>query len=273
MDEKFERLRAILRGYGSVCIGYSGGVDSVFLAKAALDELGPDRVLAVTGLSAAYPAVQHDVALECARRFGIPHEHIGTDELADPAYAANATDRCYHCKSELWSKLTELAAERGLAVVLDGSNADDAGDFRPGMQAARELGVRSPLLEAGLTKSEIRELSRRLGLPTWEQPAAPCLSSRLPYGLGVTPERLRQVEEAEAIVRGHGFREFRVRHHGESARIEVMPGELERALKLAGDLDVRIRALGFRRVLIDVEGFRSGALNEGLPLVQLRATA
>lgn len=268
MDDKFERLGSILRECGSVCVGYSGGVDSVFLARAAVDELGPANVLAVTGLSAAYPAVQHEVALDCARRFGIPHLHVRTDELEDPGYAANPSNRCYFCKSELWTKLVAVAAERGYAVVLDGSNADDAGDHRPGMQAARELGVRSPLLEAGLTKAEIRELSRRLGLPTWEQPAAPCLASRLPYGLSVTPERLRQVEEAEEVVRGYGFREFRVRHHGDAARIEVVPTEIARLLDQAAELDARLRRLGFRRVLVDVEGYRRGALNEGLPLVQ-----
>src|SRR5690554_1012973 len=155
LEQKFERLAEILRECGSVCIGYSGGVDSVFLAKAAVDTLGPDRVLAVTGMSASYPAVQHEMALDCARRFGIPHEQIDTDELHDPNYVANPSNRCYFCKTELWSKLTALATARGYAVVLDGSNADDVGDYRPGLDAAREQGVRSPLMEAGLTKAEI----------------------------------------------------------------------------------------------------------------------
>lgn len=269
IDDKFERLAAVLRECDSVCIGYSGGVDSVFLAKSAVDVLGAERVLAVTGMSPAYPAVQHETALECAHRFGIPHEHIGTDELDDPNYAKNSSSRCYFCKSELWTKLLELADRRGYATVLDGSNADDTGDYRPGLQAARELGVRSPLLEAGLTKAEIRELSRRLGLPTWEQPAAPCLSSRLPYGLGVTPRRLEQVEAAEEVVRALGFREFRVRHHGDAARIEVVPAEIRRALEHASHIDERLRRIGFERVVLDVEGYRRGALNEGLSLVQL----
>src|SRR5690606_15227256 len=188
LEEKHARLVEILRECGSVCIGYSGGVDSVFLAKVAVDVLGPENVLAVTGRSATYPAVQLEMALACVRQFGIPHEEIETDEMSDPNYVANPANRCYFCKTELWSKLTALAAARGYAVVLDGSNADDAGDHRPGMRAAQELGVRSPLLEAGLTKAEIRELSRCLGLPTWDQPSAPCLASRLPYGLSVTPE-------------------------------------------------------------------------------------
>mgnify|MGYP001184929432 CR=1 FL=1 len=271
LEQKFERLAEILRECGSVCIGYSGGVDSVFLAKAAVDTLGPDRVLAVTGMSASYPAVQHEMALDCARRFGIPHEQIDTDELHDPNYVANPSNRCYFCKTELWSKLTALATARGYAVVLDGSNADDVGDYRPGLDAAREQGVRSPLMEAGLTKAEIRELSRRMGLPTWEQPAAPCLSSRLPYGLAVTPERLRQVEDAETVLRAEGFREFRVRHHGDVARLEIAGVEMERALDRAAPIVAALEAIGFERVVLDVEGYRRGALNEALPLVQLRA--
>jgi len=271
LEQKFTRLTELLEEFGSVCIGYSGGVDSVFLSKVALDVLGPERVLAVTGLSEAYPGVQHEMALECVRRFGIPHLEIETHELDDPNYAANPSNRCYFCKSELWSRLAEVAAERGLAVVLDGSNADDVGDHRPGMQAARERGVRSPLLEAGLTKAEIRELSRSLGLPTWDLPAAPCLASRIQYGIAVTPKRLRQVEDAETILRGAGFREFRVRHHGDIARLEVAPGELHRALELAPGLARQIRGLGFERVLLDLQGYRRGALNESITLTQLTA--
>lgn len=270
---KYAVLTEILRECGSVCIGYSGGVDSVFLSVAAVDVLGRERVLAVTGRSAAYPGVQHRTAVDCARRFGIPHEELETDELSDPNYAANPSDRCYFCKTELWTKLGEFARERGLAVVLDGSNADDAGDWRPGLLAAREQGVRSPLLEAGLTKAEIRALSKRRGLPTWDQPAAPCLSSRLPYGLAVTPRRLRQVEAAEAALRRRGFREFRVRHHGDAARIEVAPAELDRAAAAAGPLWRELREVGFGRVLLDVEGYRRGALNEGLPVMRVEGAA
>lgn len=274
LERKYARLVGILRECGSVCIGYSGGVDSVFLAKVSLDVLGRENVLAVTGRSAAYPQVQRDMALECVRRFGIPHLEVATEELSDPNYAANPSNRCYFCKTELWSRLAAIAAVRGPAVLLDGSNADDAGEHRPGMQAAREQAVRSPLLEAGLTKSEIRALSKRHGLPTWDQPAAPCLASRLPYGLGVTPDRLRQVEAAEEVVRGCGFREVRVRHHGDVARIELPPGEVAAAFEHAAALTAAMRALGFRRALLDVEGYRRGALNEGLaPLVQLGATS
>lgn len=270
---KRERLYAILRDCGSVCIGYSGGVDSVYLAQAAVDALGRERALAVTGRSAAYPDVQRTVALECARRIGIPHLEIETDELADPNYVVNAADRCYHCKTELWTRLRALAHRLGYAVVADGSNADDAHDYRPGMHAAREHGVRSPLLEAGLTKLEIRALSRAAHLPTWDQPASPCLSSRLPYGITVTPERLRQIESAERVLRERGFHEFRVRHHGEVARIETSPAERARAIALASELDGALRALGFAAVLLDVEGYRRGALNEALPLVRIAGGA
>ena len=264
LRERRARLDSILRECGSVVIGYSGGVDSVFLAKAALDVLGADRVLAVTGRSESYPQIQRDVAIECSEEFGIPHLEVHTDELDDPNYAANPTNRCYFCKTELWSQLRRVADERGYSEVLDGSNADDAHDYRPGLNAAREHAVRSPLLEAGLTKQDIRTLSRELGLPTWDQPAAPCLSSRLPYGLAVTVARLREVEAAEAAVRALGFRDFRVRHHGNAARLELPPAELPVAVAQAGALTSAVAGAGFERVLLDVEGYRRGALNEGL---------
>jgi uncharacterized protein len=273
VDEKLTRLTGILRDLGSVCVGYSGGVDSTFLASFAVEVLGAGNVLAVTGVSASYPAVQRETARDCARRFGIPHLEISTDELDDPSYAANPSNRCYFCKTELWTKLAAMAASRGLAAVLDGSNADDAGDYRPGMLAAREHGVRSPLMEAGLTKAEIREASRRRGLPTWDQPSAPCLASRLPYGLAVTVERLRQVEAAEDALRAHGFTQFRVRHHGDVARLEVAADEMPRAIDRAAAVRRELKALGFAAVVLDIEGYRQGALNEGLPLVQLRRTA
>jgi pyridinium-3,5-biscarboxylic acid mononucleotide sulfurtransferase len=264
LDRKYEALQAILDACGSVCVGYSGGVDSVLLARVALDTLGAARVLAVTGLSPAYPEVQRHTARMCARRFAIPHVEVETAELSDPNYAANPANRCYFCKATLWPALLRLARERGYAVVLDGSNADDAHDYRPGFAAGREYGIRSPLLEAGLTKAEIRELSRRLELPTWDQPSAPCLSSRLPYGVAVTPARLRAVEQGEAALRALGFYELRVRHHQDCARIELALAELARAWELAILLDGALRQAGFPRVLLDAEGYRRGALNEAL---------
>ena len=269
VDVRMARLRALLREYGSILIGYSGGVDSVFLAVVALDELGPDRVLAVTGRSASYPEVQRRMALDIVERFGIPHLEVDTHEVEDPRYAANPSNRCYFCKTELWSVLGPLAAERGLSVIADGTNADDVGDHRPGSLAGAEAGVCSPLRDAGMTKADIRLLSQRVGLPTWDAPASPCLSSRLQYGVAVTPERLSAVERAEEAVRALGFREFRVRHHGDSARLEVSPRELPRAAERAGELGGAIAGCGFARVLLDVEGYRRGAMNEGQPLVQL----
>lgn len=266
---RYEQLERILHDCGSICIGYSGGVDSVYLAVAAVDVLGAANVLAVTGRSAAYPQVQYDTAMACVERFGIPHLEIDTDELADPRYAANPANRCYFCKSELWTKLWGVARDRGLAAVADGSNADDRGDYRPGSKAGQEQNVQSPLQEAGLTKSDVRELSRERGLPTWDQPASPCLSSRLPYGLAVTPARLTQVEAAENTLRAAGVREFRVRHHGDSARIEVAPEEMTKVLPVASAIGIALRAVGFQQVLLDVDGYRRGALNEGLPLVRL----
>ncbi|HUP89580.1 MAG TPA: ATP-dependent sacrificial sulfur transferase LarE [Longimicrobiales bacterium] len=266
---KLQHLEKILNGYGSVLIGYSGGVDSVFLAAVAVDVLGKENVLAVTGRSASYPDVQWQVARDVAQQFSIPHLEIDTDEMHDASYLANPTNRCYFCKTELWSKLVPLAKTRGYDVVVDGSNADDASDYRPGAQAAKEHDVRSPLMEAGLTKAEIRELSLARDLPTWDQPSAPCLSSRLPYGFAVTPERLKQVERAEDIVRSAGIKEFRVRHHGDIARLEISPAEIPAALANAETLSQQIEALGFRRVVLDVEGYRRGALNEAL--VQLNS--
>jgi uncharacterized protein len=271
LQHKLVDLTAILTDYESVLIGYSGGVDSVFLARFALDVLGPENLLAVTGRSLAVPDEQVAVARACSERFGIPHVEIDTAELDDPNYAANPANRCYHCKAELWSVLSRVARERGLRTVVDGSNADDEHDYRPGTRAAAEWTVRSPLAEARLTKAEIRRASKQLGLPTWDQPSSPCLSSRLPYGLAVTPTRLHEVELAEQAIRARGFREFRVRHHGNAARLEFARSELTRAAQQFAELSWELRALGFVRVLLDVEGYRRGALNEVLPLVQLRA--
>lgn len=263
-SEKEERLIAWLRERGSVLIGYSGGVDSAYLAVVALQALGADRVLAVIGRSASYPEEQWAAARRVAGEFGIPLLEVETDELSDPRYAANPTNRCYFCKHELWSRLIPVAAERGLSAVLDGTNADDVSDWRPGAAAAREQRVEAPLALVGMTKAEIRERSRAHGLPTWKQPSSPCLSSRIPYGLAVTPERLARIERAERALRGLGVAgDLRVRFHGDLARLELSPEELARC----ADGRVRrrwlgaVRAAGFARVAIDLRGFRSGSLN------------
>lgn len=261
---KEARLADWLRARGSALVGFSGGVDSAYLACAALGALGAERVLAVIGRSASYPEAQWTRARAVADRFGVPVLEVDTDEMNDPRYAANPTDRCYFCKSELWGRLAPIAAERGLAVVVDGTNADDLGDHRPGARAARERGVASPLAELGFTKAEIRALSGARGIPTWDQPSSPCLSSRLPYGTAVTPLRLRAVEVAEAALRALGIEgNLRVRHFGALAKVELDPGPL--AVWSEGDARERlvaaVRSGGFAQVELDPRGFRSGGLN------------
>ena len=260
----FERLG----GMASLVVAYSGGVDSAYLALAATRALG-DRALCVTADSASYPERHRSMAREIAARFRLRHEIIPTGELSRPAYRANGVDRCYQCKHELFTELTQLAKSRGFAAVADGNNADDRGDYRPGRRAAREFGVISPLDEAGLTKDDIRALSHEAGLPTWDEPASACLSSRIPYFSEVTEEKLKAIEQGEAALRALGFRVLRVRHHGDIARIELGREEMSRALdpELSRAIDAALRGCGFKYVTLDLRGYRLGSLNEGIALV------
>lgn len=267
LGSKERLLRGRLAGFGSLVIAFSGGTDSAYLAWAATQVLGP-AALCVTADSPSYPDHHRQLARRVAAEFGLRHEFVTTDEIERPEYRANPVNRCYYCKHELYSVLTALAAARGVAAIADGSNADDRGDYRPGRQAAREFGVVSPLDEVGLTKPEIRELSRAAGLPTWDEPASACLSSRIPYQTAITDEALRRIEEAEARLRAMGFRVCRVRHHDTLARLELGRDELARAFE--PDIRERIvrelRALGYRHVTVDLQGYRMGSLNEGVRL-------
>jgi uncharacterized protein len=258
------RLLDWLGEHGSALVGYSGGVDSTYLACVALEALGASRMLAVIGKSASVPASQWAAALDLASRWSLPVLEIDTGELADPRYAANPIDRCYYCKNELWRLLVPIARERKLVVVVDGTNADDLKDYRPGARAAGEFGVLSPLAELGFTKQDIRDRSRVRGLPTWAKPSSPCLASRLPYGTPVTRHRLRRVEEAEAALREIGISgDLRVRDHGMLARVEVTPQDIARWLvESEGQrLAAAVRGAGFDEVVLDLAGFRSGSLN------------
>ena len=267
--QKEEKLGEILRGLQSVVVGFSGGVDSAYLAYMANRVLGRNA-LCVTAISPSYPEFQKKETALFVEQFGLNHLEIESEELDNPAYRENAPNRCYFCKSELFTKLEALAAAKNYNAVVDGTNHDALGDYRPGRSAAKEHQVRSPLLEARMTKLEIRELSRAAGLPTWDKPALPCLSARFPYGTAITAEQLSIVDKGESILRGFGFRIFRVRFHEELVRLEFSPEELPKALNvtMAAILVARFKALGFKYVTIDLEGYRSGSLNEVLPIHQ-----
>jgi uncharacterized protein len=262
--DREEALLDWFRSFGSVAIGFSGGVDSSYLASVAVDALGPERSLAIIGRSESFPDSQWRTARELAAQIGIRVSEIDTRELQDERYASNPTNRCYFCKSELWTKLAPFALESGAACLVDGTNADDLSDYRPGAKAAREHGVRSPLAEIGMTKAQIRERSKARGLPTWSKPSSPCLSSRIPYGTRVTPDRLQRVDRAESGLRELGFTgNLRVRDHGDLARIELDRPEIDRACASPMALRITsvIQSAGFKRVAIDMAGFRSGSLN------------
>jgi uncharacterized protein len=268
LAQKRDRLLELLRGYGSCAVAFSGGLDSSVLAKAAQLALG-DRALAVTGASESMAAGELEEAAELARQIGIRHETIPTGELALPAYQANQPDRCYHCKTELFAQVEKVAGRFGAAVVADGSNRDDQGDYRPGLQALRERKVRSPLAECGFNKAELRRLANAWLLPVHDKPATPCLSSRIAYGQRVTPERLQMIDRAERFLRERGLRPLRVRYHeGDLARIEVPPDQLPRLAEPAfrRELVEYLRSLGFKYVALDLEGFRSGSMNAVLTI-------
>jgi uncharacterized protein len=263
MDPKREKLIGILRDMNSVVVAYSGGTDSTLVLKVAHDALG-DRAIAITAVSASLASADLREAQEIAGQIGVRHILVDSDETTNPEYLANTPNRCFFCKTETYDKLTTFAAANGYQTIVDGTNADDTHDYRPGRQAALDHQVRSPLLEAGYTKAEIRQLSKELGLPNWDKPAAACLSSRIPYGTMITLEALSQVERAEAMLRGLGLRQLRVRHHEHLARIEVEPGDIPRVLEHRQEVITTLKALGYTYVTLDLAGFRSGSLNEAI---------
>ncbi|MHC4060914.1 MAG: ATP-dependent sacrificial sulfur transferase LarE [Planctomycetota bacterium] len=263
LPDKYNSLQQILEQLAKIVVAYSGGVDSTFLLKAAVDTLGAENVLACIGVSASLARSQYEQAMECAKVIGAQVQEIQVDEVSDAKYAANKADRCFHCKAHLYALLNDIAKERGFNCVICGSNFDDKDDFRPGNRAAKVFGVRSPLMEAGLTKEDIRALSRQMNLPTADVPASPCLASRISYGLEVTEQRLKQIEQAEDFLRSLGLVEFRVRHHDTVARIEVHSGDMEKVTAGSNRSKIieKLKSLGFKYVTVDLQGFRSGSLN------------
>jgi pyridinium-3,5-biscarboxylic acid mononucleotide sulfurtransferase len=265
LDDKYERLAALIRGMGRVAVAYSGGIDSTLVLKVAHDTLGDDAI-GLTAVSGSMPHYEQDGAAQVAREIGARVIWVKTHEDEDENYLANPTNRCYFCKTNVYDELIEVARSEGFPVLLDGANADDVGDWRPGRQAAKEHGVRSPLEEAGMTKAEIRDIARALGLSNWDMPSAPCLSSRVPYGTRISAETLGQIGQGEWVLRERGFREVRVRHHGDVARIEVPATEFERLLAMREEIVAELKAAGYTFVALDLSGLKSGSLNQVIQL-------
>ena len=262
-NPKYENLKSILAQIGSLVVAYSGGTDSTLVLKVAHDILG-EKVIALTAASASLPSADRVEAETIAAQIGAKHVLIESEETSDPEYLANTPNRCFFCKKETYGKLTAYAEKHGFRAIADGTNADDLGDFRPGRQAAQEYGIRSPLLEAGFTKAEIRQLSQELGLPNWDKPAAACLSSRIPYGTTITLAALSQVEHAESILHGLGLRQLRVRHHGQVARIEAEPVDFQLLLEHRFEIVPALKAVGYTYITLDLAGFHSGSMNDVL---------